>query len=364
MNAEPSPGPATPGGPAPVEDPAFAPAVFLAVDGGASKTDVWVVSSDGAVLGTARGPGSNHQFSGLDGAMDALETTVEAALTAAGRDPLARPAVATGVYCLAGVDLPIDEERLGAAIRTRGWSRADQVHNDSVAVLRAGVRSGWGVAVVCGSGLNCVGLGPDGTTERFPSLAELSGDFASGGSWLGVRALGTALRSRDGRGRPTVLARRVPDHFGLTAPEEVLTAVYSGTLDYGRLFELARICLDAAEEGDGPAGDAVRLLADEVVAMACAIIGRLGVGDQAVDVALGGGLFDGDHPGFVGRVEAGIRAVAPRARFQRADADPVLGAGLLGLDALGAPEAAGTRLRAEAALLGPASTRADDLAAP
>jgi N-acetylglucosamine kinase-like BadF-type ATPase len=199
-------------------------APVLAVDGGASKTDVWIVAADGSILGTAQGGGSNHQFSGLDGAMDALGSAIGSALDAAGLDPGARPAVATGVYCLAGVDLPVDEERLCGAIRARGWSTLDLVRNDTVAVLRAGARSGWGVGVVCGSGLNCVGLGPEGSIERFPSLAELSGDFTPGGSWLGVRALGLALRSRDGRGGPTALARLVPAHFGLPDPEAVLSA--------------------------------------------------------------------------------------------------------------------------------------------
>jgi hypothetical protein len=107
----------------------------------------------------------------------------------------------------------------------------------------------------------------------------------------------------------------------------------------------------------------VGLLADEVVAMAVAIIARLGVGGQEVEVALGGGLFDGDRPGFVGRVEAGVLVAAPRARFRRVDAPPVLGAALLGLDALGspdgthpgaAPKPAETRLRSDAARRGPA----------
>ncbi len=97
---------------------------------------------------------------------------------------------------MAGLDLPVDEERLVAAIESRGWTGTATVLNDSLAVLRAGAQAGWGVAVVCGSGLNCVGLGPDGSVVRFPSLGELSGDLAAGGSWLGVRALGLALRSR------------------------------------------------------------------------------------------------------------------------------------------------------------------------
>jgi N-acetylglucosamine kinase-like BadF-type ATPase len=323
----------------------------LAVDGGASKTDVWLVTADGAIVGTARGGGSNHQFSGLDGAMDTLESTIDAALTNAGLMPRTRPAATTGMYCLAGVDLPVDEERLGEAIAGRGWTSVDSVRNDTLAVLRAGARSGWGVGIVCGSGLNCVGLGPDGSVERFPSLAELSGDFTPGGSWLGVRALGLALRSRDGRGGPTSLADLVPAHFGMRDPEAVLGAVYTGALDYGRLFELARICLEAAAGGDQAAAGAVRLLTDEVVLMATAIIARLGTAGDPVEVVFGGGLFGSAYAGFATQVEAGIRTVAPQARFCRIEATPVLGAALLGLDAIGASSQAEDRLRAMASAL-------------
>jgi N-acetylglucosamine kinase-like BadF-type ATPase len=327
--------------------------VVLAVDGGASKTDVWVVDADGTLLGAAQGGGSNHQFSGIDGAMQALGATVESALANAGLDPQARPAAATGVYCMAGLDLPVDEERLTDAISTGGWSSRRLLHNDTLAVLRAGARSGWGVAVVCGSGLNCVGRGPDGSVERFPSLAELSGDFAPGGSWLGVRALGLALRAGDGRGGPTSLAHLVPAHFGLGYAEAVLSAVYTGALAYGRLFELAQVCLEAAASGDQAAIDAAGILADEVVAMVAAIVGRLGLGHQPVEVVLGGGVFESTYRRFAQRVEAGVLATAPDATFRRLDAPPVLGAALLGLDAVGAPATAEDRLRAAASRVRP-----------
>ncbi len=319
--------------------------LVLAVDGGASKTDVWVVADDGTICGAARGDGSNHQFSGLDGAMDALESAVRAALDASGLDSGARPAVSTGVYCLAGVDLAVDEERVGAAVRARGWSSVDVVRNDTLAVLRAGARSGWGVGVVCGSGLNCIGLAPDGTVERFPSLAELSGDFTPGGAWLGVRALGLALRSRDGRGGPTVLADLVPAHFGLPDPEAVLAAVYTGALEYGRLFELARTCLEAAAGGDAVAVEAVAALSGEVALMINAMVRRLGLGGEELEVVLGGGLFESDHAGFADDIETRVLAVAPRARFRRLEGAPVLGAALLGLDAVGASGHAKNRLR-------------------
>ena len=320
--------------------------IVLALDGGSTKTDAVLVAVDGTLLGRSRVGPSNHQLVGLDGAMDAVGAAIAAVTESAGISDPPFPLCDVGVYCLAGIDLPIDEEHLAPAIALRGWTGSDLLFNDTFAVSRAGSTSNWGVGIVCGTGLNCAGIGPDGSTVRFPALAELSGDFAPGGSWLGVRALGLALRAGDGRGSPTVLRTRVPAHFDEVDAEAVLTGVYSGTIPYGRLFELARVLLDAAAEGDDPAREAADTLADEVVAFAGAAMTRLGVTEAAVEVVLGGGIFETHDNGFQARVADGIHAVAPRALLRRLTVPPVLGAALLGLDAIGAHDEAKTRLRA------------------
>jgi N-acetylglucosamine kinase-like BadF-type ATPase len=320
--------------------------VVLALDGGSSKTEAVLVAADGSVLGRSRVGPSNHQLVGVDGAMDNLGAAVAAVIEDAGIADPPFPLCDVGVYCLAGIDLPVDEEHLAPAIALRGWTGADLLRNDIFAVSRAGTRATWGIGVVCGTGLNCAGLGPDGATVRFPALAELSGDFAPGGSWLGVRALGLALRAGDGRGAPTLLTTRVPEHFEEKNAEAVLTGVYTGTIPYGRLFELARVLLDTAAEGDAPAREAASILADEVVAFAVAAVKRLGVEDTAVEVVLGGGIFDTVDAEFHDRVAGGIHAVAPGALLVRLSAPPVLGAALLGLDFIGADDRAKERLRA------------------
>ena len=318
---------------------------LLAVDGGNSKTDVVLLDRAGAVLGRARGESSNHQMVGVDAAMDEIERLVRLAAADAGADPATRPLADQGAYCLAGHDLPSDERALGAAVAQRGWSARDLVCNDTFAVARAGFGGSWGVGVVCGTGLNCAGIGPDGRRVRFPSLGELSGDFTPGGAWLGVRALGLALRAGDGRGEATTLARRVPEYLDLPDAETVLEAVYTGALAYHRLFELAEVLLDCAAGGDGPARQAADQLADEVVAMVTAAIGRLDVAGTPVEVVLGGGVFDTGDPTFVARIEEGVHAVAPHARMRRLGAPPVVGAALLGLDQLGADTGAMARAR-------------------
>ena len=315
------------------------------------RPDVVVVGAGGALLGRARGPASNHQMVGLDAAMDHLGATVAGALETAGLgggDGDGRPACGLGVFCLAGLDLPVDDERVVPAVLARGWTERADLRNDTFAVLRAGSGSGWGVGVVCGTGLNCAGLGPDGASVRFPALGELSGDLAPGGAWLAVRGLGLALRAGDGRGEPTALRDAVARHLGLPTPEAVLEASYSGTLPFARLMELAEVVLAAAAAGDGPAAGAVAYLAGEVVAMASATVGRLGLAGprDEVEVVTGGGIFEDRR--FAGLVLAGLRDRVPSAVLRPlAGRPPVLGAALLGLDALGAgPEAEAALRRA------------------
>jgi len=312
----------------------------LAFDGGSTKTDVVLVSRDGAVLGRARVGPSNHQLVGLEGMIEALTEAVTAVTGTTRRAGDARPVCPTGVYCLAGIDLPVDEEKLALAIGAQGWTDQVILRNDTFAVSRAGTTSPWGIGVVCGTGMNCAAVGPDGRTVRFPALAELSGDFAPGGSWLGVRALGLALRAGDGRGGPTTLRERVPAHLGQPDAEAVLTGVYTGTIPYGRLFELASVLLDAAADGDQAAREAADMLADEVAAFVRAAVIRLDLQDEPVEVVLGGGVFDTKDVVFHQRVAAGVHEVAPRAELVRLDAPPVLGAALIGLDAIGAMPAA------------------------
>ena len=76
------------------------------------------------------------------------------------------------------------------------------------------------------------------------------------------------------------------------------------------------------------------------------------------DVVLGGGIFSSGDEDFVGTDRPRIGEVARRARVRVLEAPPVLGAALLGLDAIGARPAA--MRRARAALAETASARARD----
>jgi N-acetylglucosamine kinase-like BadF-type ATPase len=317
----------------------------LAVDGGGSKTDVALVSAKGDVLGVARGPTCSHELVGLGGVVGALRPTVEAALRQAGIVADNGPVADVGAFALSGADLPSDDRRLLRVLRTTEWTGSELVANDTFAVLRAGTDRGWGIGVVCGSGINCTGVGPDGRTVRFPAVGEFPG-AADGGGWIGEMGLGAAVRGRDGRGARTILERTVPAHFGVHRPWSVLEGLRNGLIARDRVvLELPPLVFDAAAHGDSVARAIVDALADEVVTMVVASLRRLRLLRVEVDVTLGGGVFRAEDPAFVTRIRAGVAAVAANARVAVLDRPPVVGAALLGLDHAGARDGSAVRVR-------------------
>jgi N-acetylglucosamine kinase-like BadF-type ATPase len=320
-------------------------AAVMAVDGGGSKTDVAFVTVKGDVLGAARCPSCSHELVGLGGVVGALRPTVEAALRDAGMLATNGPVADVGAFALSGADMPADDRRLAHVIQAAGWTRTELVRNDTYAVLRAGTDRGWGVGLVCGSGINCTGVGPDGRTVRFPAVGEFPG-AADGGGWIGEMGLGAAVRGRDGRGPRTLLERTVPAHFGVRRPWSVLEGIREGVIARQRVvLELPPLVFGAAAKGDGVARSIVDALADEVVTMVVASLRRLRLLRAEVDVTLGGGVFRADDPAFVERIREGVAAAAPNARVSVLDGPPVIGAALLGLDHAGARDGAARRVR-------------------
>lgn len=311
---------------------------LLALDGGGSKIDAALVAVTGEVLGAAR--------RSVGGEGLGLEPAITAACRDAQIDPGVRPIADLGIYCLAGADLPADEKRIARSLVDTGWTAETVLRNDTFAVLRAGSEHPWGVAVVCGTGINCTAVAPDGRMFRFPAVGHISGDWG-GGFDIGGDALWFAVRAEDGRGEPTQLADVVPAYFGLTRPHDLMEALHSGRISRARLVELPPVVFAAAAAGDRVAAAIVARQADEVVTMAVTALRGLDlVAHDDLDVVLGGGIFRNGHDGFLPRIADGIGAVAPGAQVRVVRDPPVVGAVLLGLDRLGAPASALATARA------------------
>jgi N-acetylglucosamine kinase-like BadF-type ATPase len=113
-----------------------------------------------------------------------------------------------------------------------------------------------------------------------------------------------------------------------------------------RIYELVPVLLRVAGAGDEPARSVVERLAEEVFLLARAAIDRLNLRDQSTDVVLGGGVLAARHPLLMEEVARRFETHTPRANLLVVDDPPVVGAALLGLDALGASPDAETAARA------------------
>ena len=316
---------------------------ILAVDGGNSKIDVALLAADGTVLGAARGAGTPFAPGTERQSVGNLLGALGRACRQAGIDPNARPLARVAAVCVCGADLPVDDRRILKVLRPMRLADELLLRNDTFAVLRAGTERSWGVGVVCGAGMNCAGVDPDGRVVRFASLGEVSGDDGGGG-WFGQQAVRAAVRGRDGRGPHTSLERLVPAHYGLRSVTAVLEGIQTGRVsEYPT--ELARVVFAAAGDGDAVARGIVDRQADELAAMVVSAARRLHVTRGDVDVVLGGGIFAcGDRP-FLERITAAIHTVVPAARVRRLDVPPLVGAALLAGDRLGLAVGAARRLR-------------------
>ena len=214
---------------------------------------------------------------GVDGCLGLLEQLFDEAVEQAGLVRDGAPVAAIGKLLLAGVDFPSEELELQTLASARGWADRISVGNDTVALLRAGTERGWGVAVVCGAGINCIGVAPDGRQARFPALGEITGDWG-GGYDVGMAAVSAAAQARTAvaRGRASSSRCQRTSASG-RRPSSRMPSVQR--IPRRDVLELAPLVF-AEADSDAVAAGIVDRLAEEVVALARAALTRLDLAES------------------------------------------------------------------------------------
>lgn len=303
----------------------------LGVDGGATKTHAIVADEMGHILGFGRSGNSNHQAHGIQPAMDEVKRAVLYALNDAGLSP---SMIELGYFCLAGADLPEDYEMLQDAIEALKLGRCAVVKNDTMAALRSGTTRSWGVVVICGTGFNAAGRSPYGQEIVLPGLGPISGDWG-GGDTLSQEMIRIVMRAWDGRGKPTMLTNMVLGALGMDTVEELLSKLYHEQVDTRDLLDLVPLLFEAADQNDEEARCLVVRMGTEVAVTANAIIRRLSLVHEDVEVVLGGSVFKGKGDLMLNTITRLVHEEAPKALIVMPRHEPVVGAVLLALEQIG-----------------------------
>jgi N-acetylglucosamine kinase-like BadF-type ATPase len=181
--------------------------------------------------------------------------------------------------------------------------------------------------------------------HRFPALGKVSGDWG-GGYRLGEEALWWAVRAEDGRGPGTALRAAVAGYYGAETLLEVVQGLHFGEIGTASLHGLCPLLFQVAAAGDQVAQEVVTRFVEEVGSLVAVILRRLRLTTSEPEIILGGGVLTGVGAPVIAEIERRCLKVAPRAVVSVVDVNPVVGAALFGLDALGAPASAKTALKA------------------
>lgn len=305
--------------------------VILAIDGGGSRTRCLAIDRQGQVLGQARGGPSNHLLVAADVVSRSLTETIEQTLTSAG---LSRADVVCVSAGLAGVDFdgagaPPMEELLCQL----GFDCA-LVNGDMVVAHAGALVMKEGVMALAGTGSAILGIGPKGERVKVGGWGPVYGDEGSAYR-IGQMSLRAAARDYDGRGPSTDLTQALLTFLGLAEFRETVARVYIKGMEPREIAALSGVAHEIAISGDEVAQAIFLTAAEELAEGVEAAIQQLGLGADT-RVSYQGAVLESCalvRDRFEEELRdrfPGISIVAPRF-------EPVIGAYLLGCEALGWP---------------------------
>lgn len=261
---------------------------FLAVDGGGTKTTVWVANEKGEKIGEGKaGPMSLAATSPADATANFM-TAVEQATTSLEEDISFHVLIG-----LAGVDTKEEIEHaktfFSDAFKKKCTCSEFKVVNDTVIALASGTHSANAICLISGTGSNCFGRNANGKMINAGGLDYLLADQGSGFD-IGQQTLRAAVKSYDHRSKKSLLEKLVCDHFKIDSIAQLKNKVYHPQLNKTQIAELARICFSAREQFDATANEIIAEAIEEMILMVTAVMKRLVLVNTPTDLVLIGGI--------------------------------------------------------------------------
>lgn len=307
--------------------------LYLGIDGGGTHTRAVLVTAEGRVTGTGEAGPSNYHNVGPVVAAANLRAAAEAAWSATGER--FRPAEAAFLGC-AGMKAAVDVAKLMAVAENVELAPAGeiQVANDLHNALAGGLAGRPGVALIAGTGSNCLGRDASGATFMCGGWGWLIDDNGAGAG-LALAAMRAVVRAVDGRAPATRLTAALLAFWGLSEPDELSERLYARPWTPDQLAGFTPVVGRVAEEGDAVARALLAAGAKELARLVKGATRALDFPAGPEVVVLGGCARSGAP--YQPLVEAAIRAAVPEARLVEPVYSPLHGAALNVLRMAGKP---------------------------
>jgi N-acetylglucosamine kinase-like BadF-type ATPase len=257
-------------------------AIYLGIDGGGTQTTC-AVGDVNSVLGTASAGGSNMVRLGEHEARSNLHEAITKACDAARLRP---ELVEVAVVGIAGASVPPVKEAIAGMVRDLVPGDIAIV-GDMIIALEAAFAGLPGVVVISGTGSVAFGRNEEGEAARVGGWGPAISDEGSG-QWIGRHAVAAVMRAVDALDT-TSLLRPLLNAWNIESLEQLLQHANSSPApDFAGLFPAVE---SAASTGDEMAQQLLTAAGNELARLAGVVIDRLWRQEDAVRVALGGGVF-------------------------------------------------------------------------
>lgn len=301
----------------------------LGIDGGGTKTVCVLASDEGRVISRAvAGPG-NYLKVGLPAARQSFHTCIHNAIKQAGLGKIKPAAVCAG---LAGADRESDRRLMRQLFKELVGATHTIIESDAYITLMGATEGSPGVIVIAGTGSVAMGMNSRGQRARAGGWGHIIGDEGSGYD-IGRKAIVAAFRSYDGRGRKTILEKKIVGFLKLKKIEDIVSLVYNKKMPPDQFAALYPLVHMAARENDPMARQLLSEAGRELSVTTTAVIKRLAMENTQVCVAVSGGVFK-----WRGRLfstfSRAVKAVARKARIIEPLHPPEMGAVLLAIKTL------------------------------
>ena len=293
------------------------PVYFLGIDGGGTRTTVWVANNRGRILARAVAGPSNPTKVGLEAARREILAATRRARTSAGIRGRRFEAVCAGI---AGAASATAHRELLAFLRRSLPARRHILTHDAAITLEAGLGAAPGVVVISGTGSIAFGRDRRGRVVRSGGWGSAFGDEGSGYD-VGRKAIQAALRDFDGRGPRTGLGKRICRSLNISE----ITEIIARALTPDQVAALFPVVNRAATQGDRVARRLCEEAGRDLAELAAPLLRSIGGRRAARWVVCAGGVFKAGkivRESFARR----LRSLSPGAKVELLRREPVEGA--------------------------------------
>lgn len=304
--------------------------VILAIDGGGSRTRCLAVNNGGRIVSEATTGPSNHLLVAKEVVVSSLKEAIDKTLAAADLRRIDVECVSAG---LAGVDYDgVGADEMEEVLYRFGFERL--VINGDMVIAHAGALGGRpGVVALSGTGSCILGIGSNGERVKVGGWGPIYGDEGSAYR-IGQMSLRAAAQATDGLGAPTSLVAAIEEAMQLKSFHETVQRVYVERMEPRQIAALSAVTNKVAEAGDATAIEILRTAGAELAEGVLTALNRLDLRTAGRLVSYSGSVLRSSaivRESFTAAVEA----QCPEASVIPPRFEPVIGALLLGCEAIG-----------------------------